>query len=156
MKDENGLTCNCGVIHGGTVANSVADTCAFTADIRFSTQEQLEEAKEIIKKVSEHSVIAGCSCDVKEVSFRPAMEKREINLKLFDKINAINEKVGLPRLSAHMDFGGSDTAYTTIAGIPCIDCLGVVGQAHHSINEFMIMGSLLSAAKQQAAIILMI
>ena len=156
MKSENGLTCNCGVINGGTVANSVADTCIFTADIRFATQEQLEEAKETIKKVSECNVIAGCSSDVKEVSFRPAMEKTEINLKLLDKINKINEEIGLPHLAANTSLGGADTAYTTIAGIPCVDSLGVQGKFQHSVNEYIIMNTLASSAKQQAAIALMI
>lgn len=156
MKDEDGLTCNCSVIHGGTVANAVADTCIFTADIRFATQSQLEEVKKKLQEVADHTYVAGCSCDIKEVSFRPSMEKCDRNFALFDKINEINKKAGLPALTASGALGGSDAAHTTIAGIPCVDSIGVSGKFNHSVNEYIVMKSLAHSAKQQAAIALMI
>lgn len=156
MKDEDGLTCNCGVVHGGTVANSVADTCVFTADIRFTTQDELKEVKKKLQEVAEHTYVSGCSCDIKEVSLRPAMEKCDRNFALLDKINEINKKAGLPTLTARMALGGSDAAYTTLAGIPCIDSIGVSGKFHHSIDEYIEMRSLAHSAKQQAVIALMI
>ncbi len=156
MKDDNGVTCNCGVIHGGTVANSVADTCVFTADIRFTTQDELEEVKKKLQAVAEHTYVSGCSCDIKEVSLRPAMEKCDRNFVLLDKINEINKKAGLPTLTARMALGGSDAAYTTLAGIPCVDSIGVSGKFHHSIDEYIEMRSLAHSAKQQAVIALMI
>ena len=73
-----------------------------------------------------------------------------------DRHNEINEKAGLPHLAARICLGGSDTAYTTIAGIPCVDCLGVEGKGHHSVEEYIVMSTLASSAKQQAAIALMI
>ena len=33
---EGGISCNCGMIEGGTTANTVAEQCSFTADIRFA------------------------------------------------------------------------------------------------------------------------
>lgn len=156
MKDDGGVTCNCGVIHGGTVANTVADTCTFTADIRFFDQKQLEEVKQKLREIAAHTYIEGCSCELKEVSSRPAMEKCDRNFALLDKINEINQKSGLPTLTARTALGGSDAAYTTLAGIPCVDCLGVSGNYPHSINEYMIMESLAHSAKQQAAIAMMI
>lgn len=153
MKDKEGLTCNCGVIKGGSVANTVAETCSFTADIRFADAKQLEWAKNKIKEVAENSVVEGCWCEVRQVSMRPAMEGVPANYQLAEKINEINEKVGLPILAARRGLGGADSAYTTQAGIPTVDSIGVEGFCIHSRKEYAIKKSLAWSAKQQAAIV---
>lgn len=73
MKNPDGIMCNCGVIKGGTVANSVAENCWFLADIRFSTLKELEIVRKKVSKIAQLSYIEGCTCDIEEISFRPAM-----------------------------------------------------------------------------------
>jgi len=152
MKDKEGLTCNCGVIHGGTVANSVADLCEFTADIRFRDEEQLRLAREKVREIAEHTTVEGCSCEVEEMSLRPAMPRCERNFDLLNKINEISAEAGLPILEARTAFGGSDAAYVTLAGIPCVDSIGIVGEWAHSVKEYAVMKSLAQSAKYQAAV----
>ena len=156
MKDSNGITCNCGVIHGGTVANSVADLCTFTADVRFTNDEEEGIARKKLSDVAKHNTLKGCTTELVEISTRPAMPRKEINLELLRKINNINEKVGLETLCERRFLGGTDAAYVTKAGIPCVDGLGVVGGLIHSKEEYAIKKSLLSSAKQIAAIALLI
>ena len=153
LKDKEGITCNCGVIKGGSVANSVAETCSFTADIRFSDAQQLEWAKNKIKEVAESSTVSGCWCEVRQVSMRPAMEDVPANYQLAAKINEINERVELPVLKTIRTLGGADSAYTTQAGIPTVDGVGVIGDLIHSRNEFAVKSSLAYSAKQQAAVV---
>ena len=152
MKDQKGLTCNCGVISGGTVANSVAEICTFLADIRFSTSEEMDYAREYVKKIASENVLDGASSTVEEISFRPAMENSPKNYALADKLNAIYKENGLPVLSMKKYFGGSDTAYTTNYGIPSIDCLGTEGKFIHSERECMKKSSLVSSAKRIASV----
>ena len=152
MKDEKGLTCNCGVISGGTVANTVADTCVFQADIRFASEAELEEAKATVMRVAENSTVKGCTCDVEEMSFRPAMYKSEKNYALLDRINEINRSVGLEERRANSSNGGSDASYVTVHGIPCVDNLGTRGGRIHSPDEYAHLDSLASAAKELAAV----
>ncbi len=151
MKDLEGLTCNCGVIHGGTVANSVCDECVFFADIRFATLSQKEEAAETVKRVAEAVHVPGCSCDVREVSYRPPMEATKENYALLDKVNKISAEVGLPHMEPKHAMGGSDAAYATIAGIPTLDSIGYTGKDCHSVKECVNMSSILLAAKYFAA-----
>ena len=153
MKDGEGLTCNCGVISGGTKANSVADFCTFTADIRFATAEEMEDAKKICKKIAETVYVPGCTCELEEVSTRPAMELCDKNVELFETMNKIYSQVGLPPLILNKAAGGSDAAYTTVYGIPSIDSIGVFGGGGHSIDEFITVKSLSEAAKRVAAVV---
>ena len=150
MKDVNGLTCNCGVINGGTASNSVPDNCSFLAEIRFNTQKEKEEGEAKITAVAKKSYIEGTNCEITQVTSRPAMEKAERNFALLDRLNEIYNACGLPILTARQSLGGSDTAEITVAGIPCIDSIGVEGDKIHSPNEYGIISSLAKAAKRIA------
>ena len=152
MKDAYGLTCNCGVINGGTVPNTVAEKCTFIADIRFADNEQLMAAKEEVGLTAEECHVDGCSCQVEELSFRPAMPLTAKNEELLARINEIYAEYGIPPLSARSCLSGSDAAYITEAGIPCIDCIGTLGGNIHSTNEYMELGSLAASAKMIATI----
>ena len=153
VKDaEGGITCNCGLIEGGTAANTVAECCSFTADIRFVSAAQLEQARETVARVTQNVTVPGCVSTATQISFRPAMEEVERNFRLFDKMNEIYDAVGLPHMIPNAAKGGSDAAYVTIAGIPCVDNLGTEGWEIHSINERMKLFSLAESAKRIAAV----
>lgn len=152
MKNPEGLTCNCGVISGGTVPNSVAEKCSFYADIRFATPEELEFVRNKAKEIAEDNKIPGCRCELVEVSFRPSMPDVERNYDLLDKMNKIYEDNNMPVLKAIKCFGGSDAAYVTEVGIPCIDSIGTEGSNIHSIDEYIELKSLEESAKRIGAV----
>ncbi len=152
MKDPDGLTCNCGVIEGGTVANSVAEYCSFTADIRFASKEQHDKAIETIEHTAKETTIAGCTCTLEKISDRPAMPYCETNAALLNKINEIYAENDLPVLTPRLCLSGSDAAYTTNAGIPTVDNLGVDGGNIHSVGEFAYLDSLAASAKRLASV----
>lgn len=154
MKDPDGLTCNCGVIEGGTVANTVPEKCSFVADIRFANTEQMEKATKKVYEVAAHSYLEGSNCEVELVSQRIAMEDCERNRELLKRINEISEETGLPTLEGQSRKGGSDAAYTTAAGIPTVDNLAAVGGRIHSAEEYCSISSLVESTKRLAAIIL--
>ena len=150
-KDADGLTCNCGVIQGGTVPNSVAGECVFQADIRFENQKQYLEAVDFCQRIAAESTVPGCVCKLEKVSERPAMPLTAESEALFTRMNEIYETCGLPVLRARHCLGGSDAAYTTQAGIPTVDSLGVDGGNIHSPKEFAYIESLVDCAKRVAA-----
>lgn len=152
LKAPDGITCNCGVIHGGTVANTVAETCEFTADIRFKTKEQLEWSKKLLTEMCENCEIEGCSAKITKQGIRPAMELSDENRRLLDKMNEIYSRCGLDVLSPQIGLGGSDAAYTTISGIPTVDSIGVLGSRIHSVEEYAYLDSLSLCAKRIASV----
>ena len=153
MKDKDGLTCNCGVIQGGSAPNTVAEKCVFFADIRFSTVEELNYAKNKCKEICELIFVDGCTSDMEEVSFRPAMVLSEKNADLLEKMNEIYLQEGLPVLSRRKCLSGSDAAYITEHNIPCVDNIGVEGRNIHSVKEYAKLKSLSECAKRIAAFI---
>lgn len=156
MKDMDSLTCNVGVIQGGTVSNTVPERCEFLIDIRFADQEDYARAEEIVQKVAETVYIPGCSCQIQRLSVRPAMPLCDKNVALLARMNEIYKENGLPQLTMRAEPSGSDAAYTTLAGIPTVDNVGVEGGRIHSPEEFAYLRSLAEAAKRYAAVIMCI
>ena len=151
-KDHTGITCNCGIIAGGTAHNTVPGYCEVRVNFRFATAKQREEIAEYLTKLEQVVYIAGCTTKIEEHGFRPAMELVQRNLDLLDTVNEIFAQNGLPTLRPISKKGGSDAAQITTAGIPCLDGLGVCGGNIHSPNEYAILESLKDAAKRLVAI----
>ncbi len=155
-KNGEGLTFNCGQISGGSAPNSVPASCTFTVDMRFSTNEELNEGRNILHSVCDAVFVEGCETRLEEISMRPAMIPCEANTKLFERMNEIFIDAGLSPLTARRCPSGSDAAYITQAGVPCVDCIGVEGNFIHSIKEHALLSSLSDSAKRMAAVALKI
>lgn len=152
MKDRDGITCNCGVISGGTVANTVPERCTFLADIRFATKEQFEWAERKVKEVADTSYLGDTTCVLSVKSYRCAMEYTERNRRLLEQMNGIYQANGLPVLRENFGNGGSDAADVTAFGVPCLDSLGVFPQKIHSLEERARLSSLVESAKRLASV----
>lgn len=152
FKDPEGITCNCGVISGGTVPNTVPGECRFDVNFRFACQAQFEQIAEQVTALAAAEYIPGCTCAVERISMRVAMELEQRNLDLLEKCNTAFAKHGLPTLEWRSQNGGSDAADVTTFGIPCIDSLGVSGSHIHSVNEYAALASLAEAARRIAVL----
>ncbi len=153
LKDDDGITCNCAVVSGGSVVNTIPGKCIFKVNFRHKTNEQAEWIENYVKELAATVHVPGTSCTVKQISRRVAMEKTDFNEKLLKRANEIYEENGLSTLTPVCLRGGSDGADVTSYGIPCIDSCGVIGGASHSINEFAYLSSLAERAKRIAAVI---
>ena len=153
IKEENGITFNCGVIRGGSARNTVPDYCEFELDVRFGTNEELERAKSIIRKIANVSHTPNTHTEVTLTNLRVAMEPCERNVNLLNIANSAFKKNGLSTLAAGKRNGGSDAADVTAFSIPCIDSLGVEGERAHSKEEYALIDSLAESAKRIASII---
>lgn len=152
FKDENGITCNCGIIKGGTAENTVPEKCTFTADIRFATNEQREKADRLVEEITNKSFVEGTKCITRLLSTRVAMERCDKNVALLDKINEIYKEIGLPELSGRDVKSGSDASDISAFGVPTLDSLGAEGLGIHSINEYARISSLAESAKRLASV----
>lgn len=153
LKDDKGITCNCAVVNGGSVLNTIPGKCVFKVNFRFRTNEQQKWIENYVNALSRTVYVKGTSCTVKEIGSRVTMEVTEQTIKLLEKANEIYTENGLTILEPTYMNGGSDAAYVTAAGIPCIDTIGVIGGGSHSKDEFAYLNSLALSAKRMAAII---
>ena len=101
-------------------------------------------------------MVEGCSTTVSFGVGRPPMELTEKNIKFAERLNEIFVEGGMTELEPFLGTGGSDAAYITEEGIPCVDCLGVIGDRIHSPEEYAEIESLREYAKRLALIALYI
>lgn len=154
LKDggEWGITCNCGLIRGGSAENTVPAECVFTADIRIITSGDEKYVNDLVTRIASTSYVEGTSCELTLKSRRAPMPYCERNEALLAAINEVFHNVGIPEHKPRKSSGGSDAADMTVAGIPTVDCIGVTGQNIHSVDEYAELSSLGECAKRLAAI----
>lgn len=153
LKDKDGITCNCGTVHGGSAVNTVAGTCVFTANFRFATEEQRRWIADFVQQVAAEELLPDCRCTVELTGSRLAMEDVPRNRALLTRMNEIYTRVGLSPLAPSRRTGGSDAAEVTAAGIPCVDNMGAAGDRIHSTDEYAYLASLKENAKRIAAVV---
>ena len=150
-KDDDGLTCSCNTIQGGSAHNTVAGYCEFVCNVRFATAEQLDLIKAKAKELADTVYVKGCRTELEVVSHRVAMERVERNEKLVERLNKAFKCFGLAELSPSKRKGGSDAADATAFGLTAVDSLGTEGGRIHSPDEFGYKESLRECAKRIVA-----
>lgn len=151
-KNKDGITCNCIISKGGTVANTVPDECVFQVDVRYASQEEFKEVQAMVDKICNETHVEGCTCTAVMTSDRPALVATEKNRRLYEKMSEIYKENGLPEAKVLSAMGGSDASYITECGIPCVDSVGIEGFNIHSAKEYAGLNMLARAAKRLAAV----
>ena len=144
---SRGLTFNCGVIKGGTVANAVADNASVVIDMRYLTVADGEYGIDSLRKIAAQSVIPGTTTEVANLRERfTPMEVTEGNLKLYEIVKEQGRKLGLD-IEKKVGGGASDAGWTVRAGAPSICSMGALGALNHSEREYIVLSGLVERAK---------
>ena len=154
FKDKFGITANCGLVSGGTAANTVPESCRMEFDFRFANGEQYKEIKKAVEMICGKSFVEGTKTFVSVLSERVYMEETEQNLTLYERIEKILEQNGMKKLGKTFSGGGSDASDMTAKGIPTVDGLGVYGSKIHSKGEYAEISSLALSTKRLCVIAL--
>ncbi len=150
---EGGTTYNCGLISGGELANIVPQKCSFLLDTRFATIADMEKAIEFVNSIVHKSFVNGTKSVVTPISKRMPMERTQDNEELFNKIKETCDKYNLEKVEPVVSGGGSDSAYTVMAGVPSVCSVGTIGDYCHTENEYAEIASLARRAKMLGATI---
>lgn len=151
---EEGTTVNVGVIAGGTVPNAIPEDAWCRVDVRFRTMAGMKRVEKAFREMADRVYIDGvktaCRCEIKV----GAMERLASSEELFEKAQKIAGEAGLPEMKAIAVGGGSDSAYTTAAGVPTLCAMGVKGQFNHTVREWAEENSLTERAKLSAVLLM--
>ena len=151
---QDNVTYNCGVIKGGEVVNIVPEHCSFEVDIRYINQDSLDAAMKHVEAIVNYPYIKGTSATITEKSRRLPMKLTEGNMKLYEHISKVCRKYDLEQVSPSLKGGGSDSAYTVLAGVPSVCSVGTTGEGAHTVFEKSRLDSLPSRAKMLTAAII--
>lgn len=152
---DKGYTFNVGTINGGTIFNAVPGQCEIDVDIRYLDPNVVSELKEKIDEIVKKTYVEGTRTEL--VDFHvgiSAMQTTEGVKKLFALLAETSEENGFGKVTDKLVGGGSDSAYTVIAGVPTVCSVGVAGANNHAPEEYAVVESLFERAKLIIATVL--
>jgi glutamate carboxypeptidase len=168
VRGEQYLTFNPGVILGGTQVsfdppasrgsafgktNVIAQTVLVDGGLRFISAEQLERAREAMRRVvSQH--LPRTAAEIRFEDGYPAMPPTEGNFELLGVLDRVSRDLGFGAVEA-VDPGRRGAADISFAApyIAGLDGLGVAGEGGHTIEEVVDLGSFPIVTKRAALLI---
>jgi glutamate carboxypeptidase len=141
-NNDKGITVNVGKIQGGVGPNTVPEHAFACIDFRFIQQTDYKFLKKTISELASGQKIPRTFTRFEIVSHRPPMEQTHDNRKLFQTVETVAKRIGLP-IKEEFRSGVSDANIIAEQGIPVLDGLGPIGAKDHSKDECMIRGSLI-------------
>lgn len=151
---KTGTTFNVGVIEGGTVPNAVPGQARIIVDVRYLEPALLPEIRRQMEDIAAKTYISDTSTTLNEIPGIAPMKRTPGNDALFSVVSKTYGEMGLGVPYPKLVGGGSDSAYSVMAGVPTVCAMGVKGGRNHSPEEFAVVDSLFERAKLLAACIL--
>ena len=143
-------TFSVGVIHGGQWVNCVSTTCTGEALSMAKRQEDLDRG------VARMLALSASSNDVRfKVTrgvTRPVWEPNGKVMALYDMARGIARGLGYD-VSSQSSGGGSDGNFTGAMGIATLDGLGVQGAGAHTLDEHIVVESLVYRGRLMAGLL---
>jgi glutamate carboxypeptidase len=144
------VTYSVGVIHGGQWVNCVATFCDAESLSMAKRQEDLDEAVE--KMLALKPTGNDVQLVVTRGVTRPVWEPDGRVMALYAAARGIANRIGFD-IAHQSSGGGSDGNFTGAMGVPTLDGLGVQGAGVHTLEEHLLVDSLVPRAKLMAGLL---
>lgn len=144
------VTYSVGVIHGGQWVNCVATYCDAESLSMAKRQADLDEAVE--KMLALRPTGNDVQLVVTRGVTRPVWEPDGKVMALYGTARGIANRIGFD-ISHQSSGGGSDGNFTGAMGVPTLDGLGVAGNGAHTLEEHLLVESLVPRAKLLAGLL---
>jgi glutamate carboxypeptidase len=151
---ETGTTFNVGVIEGGTVPNAVPGYAKIFVDVRYQNPALLPDIQRQLQEVAAKTYVRDTTTTVVQTPGIAPMQTTDGVRDLFEVVKKTYAEFGLGTPYSKYVGGGSDSAYSVIAGVPTVCSMGVKGGRNHSPEEFAIVETLFERAKLLAACVI--
>ena len=144
---ELGTTFNVGVIEGGIVPNAVPGYAKIVVDVRYQDPALLPDIERQLAEVAAKQYVPDTTTTLTQTPGIAPMQTTEGVRQLFEVVKKTYAEMGLGTPYGKYVGGGSDSAYSVIAGVPTVCAMGVKGGRNHSPEEFAIVDTLFERAK---------
>jgi glutamate carboxypeptidase len=143
-------TFSVGVIHGGQWVNCVSTTCEAEALSMAKRQEDLDAG--VARMLGLRSGANDVVLEVTRGVTRPVWEPDAKGMALYAQARAIALSIGFD-INHQSSGGGSDGNFTGAMGVATLDGLGVQGALAHTLEEHVLVDSLVPRARLMAGLL---
>lgn len=149
MTSED-CTFSVGVIHGGQWVNCVSTTCDAEALSMAKRQEDLDAG--VARMLALRSSANDVTLEVTRGVTRPVWEPDAKGMALYAHARGIAQGIGFD-INHQSSGGGSDGNFTGAMGVATLDGLGVQGALAHTLEEHVLVDSLVPRARLMAGLL---
>lgn len=135
-----GITVNVGTIKGGTSPNTVPAECSVQVDVRLQRMDQVEPIVAAIRSL--RPIGRDVTVKVSGGLNRPPFFPDDGSRALFAHARRVASGHGIDLVGIHSG-GASDGNFTSALGVPTLDGLGVDGDGAHTLDEYILVSSVL-------------
>lgn len=135
---ERGITVNVGTIRGGTSPNTVPAHCRIEVDIRLQRLDQVEPTLAAIRSLTPRD--PDVTLEITGELNRPPFDHGPESQRLFYHARTVAAALGI-ELVGMAAGGASDGNFTSAIGVPTLDGLGVDGAGAHTLEEHILLSS---------------
>ena len=134
---DKGSTVNVSVFHGGDAQAKIPETCEMIYDVRYSTPEEGKRLYDAVAEIMETAYIPGTTTEYEiEIPKFKALKDDEGVMGLLGFVNRVLAENDLPAFGSMKMGSCSDAGNVQVAGVPILDCCGIVGEFFHSLREY--------------------
>jgi glutamate carboxypeptidase len=134
-----GTTINCGVVHGGSAGNVIAERADAELDVRVADASEDARVRAAFAALRAHR--PGAELDVREIHSRPPLERTAAIAGAAARATELGALLGI-ELSERSAGGVSDGNLAAAEGVPVLDGLGPEGGGAHATDEHLSLPSL--------------
>jgi glutamate carboxypeptidase len=135
-----GVTCNVGVLRGGSRTNVIADRAVLHAEVRAATTAAFDQAMDEVERIVAATTVAGARAELLPAHRHPPMERTEAVAALVGQAQAVARDLGF-EVGEAATGGAGDANTTAAAGLATIDGLAPVGGEAHGPDEWLDLDS---------------
>jgi glutamate carboxypeptidase len=143
-------TFSAGVIQGGQWVNCVATHC--DAEVLSMAKRQADLDAGVARMLALKSSVPDVTLEVTRGVTRPVWEADARGMALHATAREVARTLGFD-IPPQSSGGGSDGNFTGAMGIPTLDGLGVAGGGAHTLDEHIVVASLVPRAKLFAGLV---
>jgi glutamate carboxypeptidase len=148
-----GVTCNVGVVRGGTRPNVIAETVVLEVDLRSPSRADLEAAEAEVRAIVAAHVVPDVTTTIEEMGRHWPMEKSPGSVRLVEQAIGMASRLGFDLRDAATG-GASDANTTAGLGVPTLDGLGPIGGNDHAPGEYLEVDSIVPRTTLLALLLL--
>jgi glutamate carboxypeptidase len=135
-----GVTCNVGVLRGGTRTNVVPERAILDVEVRAATAAAFELAMAEVERIVAASSVPGATARLLPAHRHPPMERTPAVAALVAEAQEVARRLGF-EVGEAATGGAGDANTTAAAGLPTIDGLAPVGGEAHGPTEWLDLDS---------------
>jgi glutamate carboxypeptidase len=136
----DGVTCNVGVLRGGTRTNVVADRAVLQVEVRAATTVAFDQAMGEVERIVAATTVEGATATMAPAHRHPPMERTAAVAALVGQAQAVARDLGF-EVGEAATGGAGDANTTAAAGLATIDGLAPVGGEAHGPTEWLDLDS---------------